>query len=261
MDTARRRGGHLALRPLLALLALAAAPAASAVPPLVIGDVPTADAGTLEVYAGVERIRSGTTEWAVPADELVLGVTSRLELTLEAPWLVEPGGRGLGDLTLGAKAVLVPEAEAHPGLSASLEWKLANGSPAAGTGSGAQELGLLVRAQRGFGALTLIGDAGYALVGDARVGGVREARRDTGFLGAGATLDLPGGVTPLADLYWRSADVPGEPARLAADVGLKLHLPARLAIQGAVGRSLRRDALGGPDLRAYLGLKWELPVF
>jgi hypothetical protein len=256
----RRRDGRAAARRLLALLALALAPAARAVPPLVIGDVPTADRGTLELYAGVERIRSGATEWAVPADELVLGISDRQELTLEAPYLVEPGGRGLGDLTLGTKVLLLPEAEGRPGLAASLEWKLANGSPAAGTGSGSMELGLLVRAQRSVGALTLIGNAGYTLVGDARVGGVREPRRDTGFLGAGAGLGLPGGLSPVVDLYWRSADVAGEPARLAADVGLKLHLPGRLAVQGAVGRSLRRDALGGPDLRAYLGLKWELPL-
>lgn len=250
-----------ALRRLLVLLALAWAPLARAVPPLVIGDVPTADAGTLELYAGVNRVRSGTTEWAVPADELVLGVSSWQELTLEAPYLVEPGGRGLGDLVLGTKLLLLPEAPGRPGLALSIEWKLANGSVSSGVGTGSMGLGFLLRAQKSLGWLTLIANGGYTLVGDARVGGVSQPRRNAGFLGAGGEAELRSGLSALADLYWRSADVPGEPARLAGDIGLQVRLAEHLAAHGAVGTSLRNAGLGGPELRVYVGLKAELTVF
>ncbi len=113
-----------ALRRLPVLALLAWASVATAVPPLVIGDVPTANPGTVEQYAGVARVKSGATEWSLPATEVVLGVSSWQELTLEAPFLVENGGhRGLGDLVLGTKLQLFPEAPARPGLAASVEWK------------------------------------------------------------------------------------------------------------------------------------------
>jgi len=44
----------------------------------------------------------------VPATELVLGVSNWQELTLKAPYLIEPGGRGLGDLVLGTQLLGIP---------------------------------------------------------------------------------------------------------------------------------------------------------
>ena len=76
-----------ALRRLLALALLSWASVTPAVPPLVIGDVPAADAGTVEAYAGVERVKSGGVELSVPTTELVLGVSSWQEVTLEVPYL------------------------------------------------------------------------------------------------------------------------------------------------------------------------------
>lgn len=259
----RRPGARVvrALRCLPVLVAAAWAPLAVAVPPLVIGDVPTADRGTLEVYAGAERVRSGAVEWTAPADELVLGISGRQELTLEAPYVVTPAGHGLGDLVLGTKVVLLPEAPDRPGLAGSVEWKLANGDVATGTGSGSMELGFLLRAQKSARWLTLIANGGYTLVGEPRIGGIRQARRDTGFLGAGAKAALPAGIWAVADLYWRGADVPGEPARLAGDGGLVVRLAQHLTARGAVGTSLRPGALGGPALRLYLGLEADLGLF
>lgn len=235
--------------------------AASAVPPLVIGDVPTADPGTVEAYAGMSRVKSGSVEWAVPFTELVLGVSSWQELTLEAPYLLEEGAHGLGDIVLGTKLLLLPESASRPGLAGSVEWKLANGDRAAGLGSGSMELDFRVRAQKTWGWATLIGNAGYTLVGEPKVAGVSLPRRNTGFLGAGVEAELRGGLSALADLYWRSADVAGEPARVAADLGLKARVVDHLAVHGAVGTSLRPDSLGGPRLRVYVGLKGDFSVF
>jgi hypothetical protein len=65
----------------------------------------------------------------------------------------------------------------------------------------------------------------------------------------------------LSDVYWRTADVPGEAARLAADIGFQYAVVRRFQIQGSVGTSLRPDALGGPEFRAFLGLHWIVNVF
>lgn len=237
------------------------ASAAAAVPPLVIGDVPTADRGTVEVYAGVGRVKGGAVEWTAPATEFVLGVSSWQELTLEVPYVVVDGGHGIGDLVLGTKIALVSEAPGRPGLAGSIEWKLPNGDSAAGLGSGSSEFGVLLRAQKTWGQATLIGNTGYTFVGDAKVAGASEPRRNVGFLGGGAEMELRRSFVALADLYWRSAGVPGEPARFAGDIGFKLRIADRLAILGAVGSSLRPGALGGPQLRVYLGLKGEASVF
>jgi hypothetical protein len=245
----------------LVLALLSRAPVASAVPPLVIGDVPTADAGTIELYAGVGRERSGGVEWAVPSTELVLGVSSWQELTIEMVYLQEEGARGLGDIVIGTKLQLLPEAPARPGLAASAEWKLANGDQVAGLGTGSMELGFLLRAQKTWGWATFIGNAGYTLVGDPKIAGVSASRRNTGFLGVGGEAGLRGGLSAVADLFWRSADVSGEPARLATDLGFKVHVADHLAVQGAVGTSLLPDGLGGPRLRVYLGLKGDFDVF
>jgi hypothetical protein len=44
-------------------------------------------------------------------------------------------------------------------------------------------------------------------------------------------------------------------------VDLKSAARWSLQFQGSVGTSLRPDALGGPEFRAYLGLHWMANVF
>jgi hypothetical protein len=65
----------------------------------------------------------------------------------------------------------------------------------------------------------------------------------------------------LSDVCWRTADVPDEAARRATDIGFQYEVVRRLQIQGSVGTSLRPDALGGPEFRAFLGLRWIVNVF
>jgi Putative MetA-pathway of phenol degradation len=249
------------LRGFLMLALLCWASVGGAVPPLVIGDVPTADRGTVETYAGVQQVKNGAVEWAVPTTETVLGISNWQEITIEVPYLVADAGHGLGDLVLGTKVQLLPEASGRPGLAGSVEWKLANGDLASGTGSGSMEFGLLLRAQQTWGRTTLIGNAGYTFVGTPKVAGVAVPVRNTGFLGLGAEVEIHGGVALVADFYWRSPDAPGAPARLAGDLGFKWHMAEHLALLGAVGTSLRPDSLGGPQLRTYVGVKGEFTVF
>jgi Putative MetA-pathway of phenol degradation len=249
------------VRILLACGVLLQAGAASAVPPLVIGDVPTADPGGVEVYLGTRYERDGAAGWQVPFTEVVLGVSSWQEVTLELPWLSQGGERGIGDAVLGTKLLLLPEAAERPGVAGSFEWKLANGSQSKGLGSGSMEYDFRVRSQKAWGWLTLFANAGYTVVSSPRDGGVVLERRNVGFAALGGEIELAAGLRLLADAYWRSADVPGEPARVAADLGFKCGVVPHLAVHAAAGTSLRRDGLGGPQVRAYAGVKGDFAAF
>lgn len=81
------------------------------------------------------------------------------------------------------------------------------------------------------------------------------------FLGFAPEFAVSSGFSLLGDLYWRSADVPGEAARLAADVGFQVEVAQRIQVQGSVGTSLRRDGVGGPQIRCYLGLHGVFTIF
>jgi hypothetical protein len=250
-----------ALRFVLLLAFVAHATVASAVPPLVIGDVPTADKGDLEVYAGVRYQKDGVGEWQVPFTEFILGVSSWQEITVEVPYILVDGQHGFGDLVLGTKVMPLRETAELPGIALSFEWKLANASMAKGLGSGSMEFGFLLRSQKTWDWFTLIGNVGYAFVTQPVVDGVTLERQGFWFLGLAPEFALSDRFSLLSDLYWRTADVPGEEARLAADVGFQYEVVRHLQIQGSVGTSLRPDSVGGPEFRSYLGLHWVVTVF
>ncbi len=50
------------------------------------------------------------------------------------------------------------------------------------------------------------------------------------------------------------------PDQLAGDVGFKYELTPHLAIHAAIGKSLRKGNIGGPELRVYAGIKAEFPL-
>lgn len=248
-------------RILLACGALLGAGAARAVPPLVIGDVPTADPGGVELYLGARYQKDGTAGWQAPFVEVVVGVSSWQEITLELPYLSQGGERGIGDAVLGTKLLLLPEGDERPGLAASFEWKLTTGSQSEGLGSGSMEYDFRVRSQKTWGWFTLLANVGYTIVSSPRTGGIVLERRNVGFAALGGEVELASRLRLLADVYWRSADTPGEPARLAADLGFKCGVFEHLAVHAAVGTSLREGSLGGPEVRAYGGVKGDFAAF
>lgn len=93
------------------------------------------------------------------------------------------------------------------------------------------------------------------------VDGVRQERRDVGFLAFAQEYEIASKTKLLSEVYWRNSEQPGEPSRLAADIGLKYTLWPWLQFQAAGGRSLREGNLGGPKLRVYTGVKLEFPAF
>lgn len=250
----------------LVLLAGGAAKPSFAVPPLVSADVPTADKGHAEVYLGYKEQDTGDIERETPTDEVVLGISSWQELTVEAPYvsLTPDGGgsrTGFGDVTLGTKMMFLRETESRPGAAVSFETKLDNADPKKGLGSGAVDYDVRFRTQKAMGWFTAFGNVGYTFVGEPVINGLRQDRRNVWFLAFAQGYRIAPKTSLLSEVYWKNSDTPGEPSRFAGDIGFKHDLRSWLQVHATVGKSLRDGNLGGPKLRVYAGLKLEFPVF
>ena len=119
-----------------------------AVPPLVAGDVPTADKNHVEWFIGMRYQKTDSIERQIPFTELVYGISERQELTFEIPYLSIDGNHYFGDAVLGTKFQFINEAEGIPGVAGSFEVKLANASQTKGLGAGAKEYDLRLRSQK-----------------------------------------------------------------------------------------------------------------
>lgn len=225
-------------------------------PPLITGDVPTADRGRFELYTGFRYQNTGRIQRQSPHVELVYGFADHWEASVEANYLSREGQHGFDDLTFATKTVLLAESAIRPALGASYEFKLANGDAERGLGSGGHEHDFRLRAQRSFGPITPILNVGYVLVPDATVNGRRSARQDV-WRASLAQEWAVGKTKLLAEAYSRTSDEPGEAHRLGWNVGFKHKARDDLSLHAAIGESLRSGNRGGPELRVYLGIKYE----
>ena len=226
---------------------------ASAVPPLVAGDVPTADKNHVEWYVGTRYQKTGTIERQIPFTEVVYGISDRQELTFEVPYLSTQGQEGFGDVVLGTKYLFLRETNQLPGVAGSFEWKPENGDEDKGLGTGAMDYDLRLRSQKTWAWFTGILNLGYTFVGEPE----DQNRRDVLFTAFAQECEVTPKTKLLSEIYWKNSDEPGTPNRLAADVGFKHQLITHLAVHAAVGKSLREDEIGGPRLRVYAGVKCE----
>lgn len=234
---------------------------AEAVPPLVAGDVPTADKNHVEWFIGMRHQKTDSIERQIPFTELVYGISERQELTFEIPYLSIDGNHGFGDAVLGTKFQFIKEAEGIPGLAGSFEIKLANASQTKGLGTGANEYDLRLRSQKTLAWFTGLINLGYTFVGEPEVNGVHQERQNVLFTAFAQEFEIDPKTKILSEIYWRNSDEPGDPDRFAFDVGFKYRLFPNLAIHSAIGKSLREDNMGGPDLRVYAGIKMEFALF
>ena len=229
-----------------------------AVPPLVSGDVPTADKGGFEWYVGTRyQSEGGSLNRQIPTTELVYGISDRQEITFEVPFLSQQGTQGFGDIVLGTKYMFLKETNTLPGISGSFELKLPSASASRGLGTGKFNYDLLVRSQKTWGWFTLMGNVGYTIVGEPRVDGITEARKNVWFVSTAQQWQVTSKTKLLSEIYLETSDEPGQPNRFAADVGFEHKLRDNLQVHATVGRSLREGARGGPDLRVYVGFVWE----
>jgi hypothetical protein len=245
----RGYGGMMALSLLL--------PALYAPPPLITGDVPTADRGRFELYTGIRYQDTGTIQRQLPHVELVYGIADRWEISAEGNYLSREGAHGADDFTLATKTVLVAETASTPALGASYEFKFHNGNAARGLGSGGEEHDFRLRGQKTFGSVTPILNVGYVLVPDVTILGRRNARQDVWRASLAEEFGLTKQTKLLSEVYWRTADEPGDTHRLGWNVGFKHTIRESLSVHAAIGESLRSTNRGGPRLRVYFGFKYE----
>jgi Putative MetA-pathway of phenol degradation len=232
-------------------------------PPLVTGDVPTADKHHFEWYVGMRYQESdrGTVSRQLPFTEIVYGISDRQEVTFETAYLSERHEHGFGDSVVGTKYVFVREREKVPGISGSFELKLPTGDKDRGLGSGEFDYDLRLRAQKTWNWFTLIGNTGYTFITEPTIGGARERRDNVWLLSTAQEYELAKEFRLLSEIYWFSREAPGAPNTLAGQIGFKYYVRDNLNIHGAIGKSLREGNEGGPDIRGYLGLKWEFGPF
>ncbi len=243
----------------LVLALLAFSPPGFAVPPLVTGDVPTADQGTFEWYVGAryQESETGDPSRLLPFTELVYGVTDRLELTFETTGLSQDNEYGLSDSVAGAKYVLLRESGRLPGIAGSFELKLPTGDESRGLGSGEFDYDMRLRAQKTWDWFTATGNVGYTLVTDPEYGGEVSSAENVWLLTFAQEYQVARETRLLSEVYFVSREAPGGPNRLAANIGFKHRLVDKLTVHAAIGGSLREENRGGPSLRVYVGFKYE----
>jgi hypothetical protein len=250
-------------RALVVLIFLGTATRVPAPPPLVTGDVPTADKRMFEWYLGAryQESETGNPSRLLPFSELVYGISDRQELTFEIAGLSQDHEYGVSDAVVGTKYVFLKETERRPGIAGSFELKLPTGDKDRGLGSGEFDYDLRLRAQKTWNWFTLIGNVGYTFVTEPTIGGVQEERDNVWLVSAAQEYELTKKFRLLSEIYWVSREAPGGPNTLAGQVGFKYYLRDNLSVHAAVGKSLREGNEGGPDIRAYVGLKWEFGAF
>lgn len=228
-------------------------------PPLVTGDVPTADKQSFEWYVGAryQESESGKPSRLLPFTELVYGISDRQEVTFEMAGLSTDHHYGISDSVVGTKYVFLKETERRPGLAGSFELKLPTGDESRGLGSGEFDYDLRLRTQKTWGWFTAIANVGYTFITDPEYGGVRQDTENVWLLTFGQEYELTKRTKLLSEIYFTSRETPHDPNRLAANLGFKHKLLDNLSVHAAVGKSIREGNRGGPDLRVYVGLKYE----
>ncbi|MDO8724045.1 MAG: transporter [Syntrophales bacterium] len=101
----------------------------------------------------------------------IYGVTENLELSLEAPYMLHQSKdaashKGIGDINVVAKYLLLPENKKRPALALKGVIKLDNGDHDKGLGSGNYDYSIFAVASKTFKDLTLHAHLGYSWVGD-----------------------------------------------------------------------------------------------
>lgn len=226
-------------------------------PPLVTGDVPTAEKGRVEIYAGMRYQDTGTISRQIPFTELVCGITDRQEVTFETAYLSQKGEHGFGDSVLGTKYLFLRETEKLPGIAGSFGLKLPTGDESRGLGDGELAYDLRLRSQKTWEWFTGIINVGHTFNNNPSLDGISTRQRNVWFASFAQEHHIAKRTILLLEIYWlNSADV-GEPNRLAANIGFKQKITPQLTLHGSIGKSLRESNRGGPALRFHLGIKYE----
>lgn len=157
---------------------------------------------------------------------------------------------------MGTKYIVLTENEKTPGIALSFEAGLPSGGADQGLGAGAPEYEFRARAQKAFGWFTPIVNVGYTIVEEPMINGVREDRCNTWRASCAQAWQVARNIKLLTEIYGNTSDEPDGDYRLAAAIGFKHVLTEQLQLHGSIGKSLRDEDQGGPELRAYLGVRY-----
>ncbi len=161
---------------------------------------------------------------------------------------------------MGTKYQFFLETDKSPGVAGSFELKLDNAGQTKGLGTGAMDYDFRLRSQKTWSWFTGLINLGYTFVGEPEENGIPQKKRNVLFTAFAHEFQITRETKLLSEIYWENSDEPGAPNRLAADVGFKHHLLPNLMVHAAIGKSLRKDNIGGPELRVYAGIKLEFTV-
>ena len=101
-----------------------------------------------------------------------------------------------------------------------------------------------------------MGNIGYTVVGEPEMHGVTQSRKNVLFTSAVLEYEVSAEIRLLSEVYLETSEEPGQPNRLAANLGIEREVSHNLTLQAAIGKSLREGNVGGPGLRFYAGLHW-----
>jgi hypothetical protein len=135
--------------------------------------------------------------------------------------------------------------------------KLPTGDKDRGRGSGEFDYDLRLRGQKTWGRFTAIGNVGYTFVTTPTLGGVRQAVDDVPFVSFAQEWEITPAMHLLSEIYFVGREAPGDPNRVAFNLGFKYEIRDGLSLHAAAGQSMRVHRRGGPDARLYAGLKYE----
>lgn len=96
----------------------------------------------------------------------IYGITERLELSTEIPYLFHEQEDGIGDINVVGKFLMLNETEKFPAFTLKGILKTSSGDADRGLGSGDLDYSIVLVTSKGFGSLTLHGMLGYTFVGD-----------------------------------------------------------------------------------------------
>lgn len=239
----------------IAFLILIISPlAAQSGPPLLTSDTGTPDVGHWEVNVGyIVEMRETETRHQTPDLDINYGLTDRIQLTLEVPWIVlrEDGGdtkNGLGNSTAGVKWRFLDDK--HRGVSASIFPQIEFNSP----GSSSSDRGLSdkgtqyilpVQLAKTWGAFGLNLDLGYS---------VREKLKDEWVYGFFASYAASERIELLAEVHGTSEKNLRE-HDLVFNLGTRYKLSDHYVLLFSAGRSICNSGVEETRFLSYLGIQ------
>jgi len=130
--------------------------------PTVATHAGTVAPGWLEIEAGVERDRSGSTLSSASTPTLFkLGLASHVQLGLYGSIVHEPGTTGLGDVAVGVKWRILDDAPLLGDFAVLPAVKFPTGNATKGTGTGTTDASMLLISSHSFGSVSMDLNVGY----------------------------------------------------------------------------------------------------